>query len=56
MENAFNSIHWDAMFAAVRQSAPALLAVMQWAYGEEMPLHIVGPPGGTPPVTSRLGV
>ena len=43
MANAFKSIHRAAMFAAVQQSAPALLPMVQWAYGEETPLHIVGP-------------
>ena len=30
------------MFAAVQHSAPALLPMPQWAYGDETPLHIVG--------------
>ena len=50
MANAFNSINRAAMFAAVQQSAPALLPMVQRAYGEETPLRIVGAPGGTPPV------
>ena len=44
MANAFNSIYRTAMFAAVQQSAPALLPTVQWAYGDETPLHIVGAP------------
>ena len=56
MANAFNSIHRALMFAAVQQSAPALLPMVQWAYGEETPLHIVGAPEGTPPVMSQRGV
>ena len=54
--NAFNSIHRAAMLAAVQQSAPALLPMVQWAYGDETPLHIVGAPEGTPPVMSQGGV
>ena len=42
MANAFNSIHRTAMLAAVQQSAPALLPMVQWAYGDETPLHIFG--------------
>ena len=53
MANAFNSIHRAAMLAAVRQSAPASLPMVQWAYGEETPLHIVGAPEGAPPVMSQ---
>ena len=34
MANAFNSNNRAAMFAAVQQSAPALLPMVQWAYGE----------------------
>ena len=56
MANAFNSIHRAAMLAAVPQSAPALLPMVQWAYGDETPLHIVGAPEGTPPVMSQRGV
>ena len=56
MANAFNSIHRAAMFAAVQQSAPALLPMVQWAYGEEPPLPIVGAPEGTPPFMSQHGV
>ena len=56
MANAFNSIPRSAMFAAVQQSAPALLPMVQWAYGEETPLHIVGAPEGKPPVMSQRGV
>ena len=33
--NAFNSIHRAAIFAAVQQSSPALLPMVQWVYGEE---------------------
>ena len=54
--NAFNSVHRDSIFAAVQQSGPALLPMMQWVYGEETPLHIVGAPEGTPPVMSQRGV
>ena len=56
MAHAFNSIHRSAIFAAVQQSAPALLPMMQPAYGDETPLHIVGAPEGTPPVISKRGV
>ena len=56
MANAFNIIHRAAMFAALQQSAPAVLPIVQSAYGEETPLHIVGPPEGTLPVTSQRGV
>ena len=56
MANAFNSIHRAAMPAAVQQSAPVLLLMVQWAYGNETPLHIVGAPAGTPPVMSQRGV
>ena len=56
MANAFNSIHRAAMLAAVQQSAPALLPMVQWAYGDETPLHIVGAPEGTPPVMSQRRV
>ena len=34
------------MFAAVQQSAPTLLPMVQWAYGGETPLHVVGTPSG----------
>ena len=50
----FSSIHRAAMFAAVQQSASALLPVVQWAYGEETPLHIVVDPEGTSPVKSLV--
>ena len=56
MANALNSIHRAAMLAAVQQSASALLPMVQWAYGDETPLHIVGAPEGTPPVMSQRGV
>ena len=56
MANAFNSIHRAAMLAVVQQSAPAVLPMVQWAYGDETPLHIVGAPEGTPPVMSQRGV
>ena len=56
MANAFNSVHRAPMFAAVQRFAPALLPVVQWAYGDETPLHIVGAPDGTPPVMSQRGV
>jgi len=44
------------MFAAVQQSVPDLLPMVQWAYGEEPPLHIRGAPRGTPPVMLQRGV
>ena len=53
MANAFNSIHRAAMLAVVQQSAAAVLPMVQWAYGDETPLHIVGAPEGTPPVMSQ---
>ena len=58
MANASNSIHRAATVAAMQQSAPALLPMVhvQWAYGEETPLHIVWAPEGTPPVMSQHGV
>ena len=59
MANAFNSIPRAAMLSAAQHSAPALLPMVQWAYGEETPLHIVhivGAPEGTPPVMSQRGV
>ena len=56
MANAFNNIHRAEMFAAVQQSAPALLPMVQWAYGEATPLHIVGSPEVTPPVMSQRRV
>ena len=56
MANAFNGIQWAAMPAAVWQSAPALLPMLQWVCGDETPLHIVGAPEGTPPVISQRGV
>ena len=55
MANAFNSIHRAAMLAAAL-SAPALLQMVQWAYGDETPLHIVGASEGTPPVMPQRGV
>ena len=56
MANAFNSVHRAAMFAAVQQSAPALLPMVQWVYAEEMSLHIVEAPEGTAPVMPQRGV
>ena len=56
MANAFNSIHRSAMFAAVQQSAPALLPMLLWTYGDQTPLHIMGAPEGTPAVMSQRGV
>ena len=56
MANGTNSIHRAAMFAAVQQTLPALLPMVQWAKGEETPLHIVGAPEGTPPIMSQCGV
>ena len=56
MKNAFNSISRAAMFAAVKARAPALLPVVQWAYGEATPLHVVGAPEGTPAIQSQCGV
>ena len=56
MAHAFNSIHRAAMFAAVQQSAPALPPMVQWAYGDESPLHIVWAPEGTHSVMSQRGV
>ena len=56
MANAFNSSHRAAMFAAVQQSSPTLLPIVQRAYGEETPLHVVGAPEGTHPVMSQRGV
>ena len=44
------------IFAAVQQSAPVLLPMVQWAYGEETRLHIVEAPEGNPPVMSTLEV
>ena len=49
MANAFNSIHQAALFTAVQKSTPALLPMVQWAYGDETPLHIVGAPGALLP-------
>ena len=56
MESAFNSIHRAAMLAAVQQSAPALLPMVQRGYRDGRPLHIVGAPEGTPPVMSQRRV
>ena len=56
MANAFNSIHRAAMFAAVQPSAPALLPMVQRAYGEETPLHIVRALKETNSVMSQRGV
>ena len=40
----------------VQQSVPALLPMVQWAYGDETPLHIVGALEGTPPVMPQRRV
>ena len=56
MVNAYKSIHRAAMFAAVQQSALPLLPMVQWAYGDATPLHIVRSPEGNPPVMSQHGV
>ena len=32
------------------------MPMVQWAYGEETPMHIVGVPEGTSPVMSQRGV
>lgn len=56
MQNAFNTLSRAAIFAAVKAAAPQLLPMVQWAYGEPTPLHIVGAPPGTPPVMSACGV
>ena len=54
--NAFNSLDRSAVFAAVKERAPALLLFVQWAYGGPTALHVVGAPAGTPPVESQVGV
>lgn len=51
--NDFNSIYGGMMFAAQQRSGPALLLMVQWEYGYESPLHIVGSPEGTPPAMSQ---
>jgi hypothetical protein len=55
-ENAFNTVSREAVFVAVRDRMPRLLPVVQWAYGAETPLHVVGAPAGTAPIMSRCGV
>lgn len=54
--NAFNTVRRDAVFAAVQARVPQLLSVVQWAYGEATPLHVVGAAPGTQPIMSRCGV
>ena len=56
MENAFNTVSRDAVFATVRERMPQLLPVVQWAYGTPTALHVVGAPEGTEPVLSCCGV
>ena len=58
MAMAFISIHRAAIFiiAAVQQSVPALLPMVQWAYGGETPLHVMGAPKGTPSGMSQRRV
>ena len=56
MKNAFNSVSRAAMVAAVNARAPALLPVVQWAYGEATALRVIGAPEGTPPIQSQCGV
>ena len=43
MGNAFNSIQGATNLAAVQQSGPALLPMVQWAYGDETLMHTVSP-------------
>ena len=45
MSNAFHIFLRAAISEAVQQSAPALQPMVQWAYKQEKPLHIVGPGG-----------
>ena len=56
MANAFNTLDRSALFDAVQQRAPSLLAFVQWSYGAPTDLHIVGAPAGTAPIQSRMGV
>ena len=56
MANAFNTVNRSALFEAVQQRVPSLLAYVQWSYGAPTDLHIVGAPDGTAPVQSRVGV
>ena len=51
-----NSIRRTAMFAAVQQSAPALLPTVQRVCEDETAPHVVWAPEGTPLVISQLGV
>ncbi len=56
MENAFNTVDRTAVFLAVKEHAPSLLPVVQWAYGQPTNLHVLGAPAGTPPILSHQGV
>ncbi|MGV0990599.1 hypothetical protein, partial [Limnohabitans sp.] len=55
VENFFNSLCRDAMFAGWQRFAPGLLPFIQWAYGRATNLHIVGAPAGTLPIPSTAG-
>ena len=56
VENCFNSLCRGRLFAAVKRRAPGLLPFVQWAYGAETALHVVGAPAGAAPVPSVTGV
>ena len=56
VENCFNAIGREALFASVKRHAPSLLPYVQWAYGAPTALHMVGAPAGTPPLESVAGV
>ena len=56
MTNAFNTIQRASMFAAVQRSAPPLLPMVQWAYGDETAQYIVVATEGAPRIMSQRRV
>jgi hypothetical protein len=55
IENCFNSLSRDEMFAGWKRFAPGLLPFVQYGYAKATNLHIVGAPPGTPPIQSTSG-
>lgn len=56
MKNTFNSISRADMVAAVKERAPALVLVVQWAHGEVTSLRVMGAPESTAHIQSQWGV
>ena len=56
LQNAFNSVSWQAIFNAVAERAPSLMPFLKWVYGGASHIFVRGAPDDAEPMLCTSGV